>query len=132
MRHAGRVIPAVIAAVFLGMGSAAAGREQTALVPDQDASSLVNRGVAYAQKGEWDAAIEHLKKALELDPAKPETYVDLALAYEEKRDFSTAVTYAAEAVKLAPKKASGYLALGLAYEGLKDTERAERVYRQGM
>ncbi|MBI3315639.1 MAG: NADH-quinone oxidoreductase subunit C [Candidatus Omnitrophica bacterium] len=116
---------------YCSLSTAEAARDQAVLVPEKDASLLVSRGVAYAQKGEWDAAIADLKKALELDPGKPETYVDLALAYEEKKDFGSAVTYADQAVKLAPKKASGYLALGLAHEGLKDFESAARVYRQG-
>lgn len=100
-------------------------------------SVYVSRGVSWAERGEWDKAVEDLKRAYALDPANVETLIDLCLAYTEKKDFENAANYgrrAVEAVKAGPsdRQAGAYHALGLALEGLGEDQKAEAAYREGI
>lgn len=49
-----------------------------------------NRGFAHSYTGNFDKAIEDLKKAVELDPNKYWSHLDLALAYLQKNNNSEA------------------------------------------
>lgn len=95
-------------------------------------SVYVSRGVSWAEKGEWDKAIEDLKRAYALDPANAETLIDLCLAYTEKKDFENAVSYGRRAVEATGGKAGAYHALGLALEGAGEDQKAEAAYKEGI
>src|SRR5262245_35857725 len=67
-----------------------------------DWEARFNDGVMYGRQGDWDKAIENLKRAAELKPGRQEIYTDLSLAYAEKKDFANAVDYAQKAVNASP------------------------------
>src|SRR2546427_4249249 len=56
----------------------------------QDPQGLILRGQSFISEKEFDQGIAELKKAIELDPKKIRTYLDLASAYMQKKDPATA------------------------------------------
>ncbi len=106
--------------------------EQSEGVPGKGPSAYVSRGVSWAEKGQWDRAIQDLQKAHALDPANAEVLIDLCLAYTEKKDFENALLYGQRAVEFSRVKAGAYHALGLALEGLGENSKAESAYKEGI
>jgi CHAT domain-containing protein/tetratricopeptide (TPR) repeat protein len=74
-----------------------------------DPSWLQAKAQADVLEGKYDAAIEALRRALELAPQSPALQIDLATAYFEraqqedrKEDFGAAYEYLSQALKLSP------------------------------
>lgn len=74
-----------------------------------DPSWLQAKAQADLLEGKCDAAVEALRRALELDPASPALLTDLATAYfqraqqeDRKEDFGAAYEYLSQALKLRP------------------------------
>ena len=55
------------------------------------AGTYNNRGVAYADKGEYDRAIQDYDEALRLDPSQAVAYNNRGNAYIDKGDFDRAI-----------------------------------------
>ena len=58
--------------------------------PD-NAGAYNNRGNAYDEKGDFDAAIQDYNKAIELQPDYAGAYNNRGNAYDEKGDFDAAI-----------------------------------------
>ncbi len=74
-----------------------------------DPSWLQAKAQADLLEGKYDAAVETLRRALELDPGSPALLTDLATAYfqraqqgDRKEDFGAAYEYLSQALKLRP------------------------------
>ncbi|MGD1214014.1 MAG: CHAT domain-containing protein [Terriglobales bacterium] len=74
-----------------------------------DPSWLQAKAQADVLEGKYDAAVEALRRALELEPHSPELLTDLATAYfqraqqeDRKEDFGAAFEYLCQALKLQP------------------------------
>ena len=57
----------------------------------EDFIAYNNRGLAYANKGEFNAAIQDYDKAIELNPQSADAYINRGNAYDEKGEFDTAI-----------------------------------------
>ena len=55
-----------------------------------DAITFNNRGIAYAEKGNYDDAIRDFTKAIELDSNRAKTMVTIGLMYKKKGDKENA------------------------------------------
>ena len=55
-----------------------------------DAQAYNNRGIVYAEKGDYDDAIQDFTKAIELDPNITTAMVNIGLAYAKKGDTDNA------------------------------------------
>ena len=64
--------------------------------------AYANRGITYAQKGDWDRAIEDLVKATQLGPPSSYTYGLLGWIYDRRGDRPLADEHFQEALKLDP------------------------------
>ena len=73
---------------------------------------------------EYERAIEHYKKAIELKSDFPEAYMNRGVVYAEKRDFDRAIEDYNMAITLNPNYAEYYNNRGLAYNGKRDFDRA--------
>jgi tetratricopeptide (TPR) repeat protein len=91
------------------------------LSPDY-ALAVFNLGMAQAHSGRFDAAIETLQHAFEMDKTNFEAAFNLGVAYIQKRDLARAAGAFEESVKANPEFARGYRALGdtLVYQGKVD------------
>ncbi|MDQ7824075.1 MAG: tetratricopeptide repeat protein [Candidatus Eremiobacteraeota bacterium] len=68
----------------------------------QDAQSLVNQGLQFAQKQMWDKAIEAFQRAIALNPQNPMAHNNLGYVYAEKGFFKEAFQEYEIALKIKP------------------------------
>src|SRR2546427_6791980 len=78
----------------------------------QDPQGLILRGKSLISEKEFDQGIAELMKAIELDPKKIRTYLDLASAYMQKKDPATAEATLQQALTAEPGSTDARLALG--------------------
>lgn len=76
-------------------------KKQITRVPN-DARYQIFMGSFLNQIGNYDQALEYLKKAQELTPQKQQVYFEIASAYLNKRDYKNAVEAAKTAYELEP------------------------------
>ena len=87
-----------------------------------------------------DKAINHFKKALEIEPEMAYAYAGLGDAYAQRANFNgmdptildTAVIMSAKAIELDPGLSEGYKALGLAFHYQQDFDAAVVQYEKAL
>ena len=92
------------------------------------AEAYYNRGNAYGKKGDFDAAIQNLNKAIELDPELAEVYSNRGNTYilnVLKGDFDAAIQDLGAAIALNPKYAEAYYNRGLLRLHLREWQKAK-------
>ena len=79
------------------------------------------------------AAIEYYKKALELNPSKEETYINLAQIYIEQKDYKHACEICEKGLMMMPNNSSlkGYLADAKNYSMNSVFDEATKLYEDG-
>lgn len=102
---------------------------------NEEAEKLVEQGVAYHDKGDFQGAIDKYDKALQLDKDNLLALAEkaMSLLYLKKNDE------AIKCCKRAIKKHQGdkvlqsvYVAYGNAYDGLQKTDKALKIYDEGI
>jgi tetratricopeptide (TPR) repeat protein len=73
------------------------------------APAFYNRGTAYAQKSDLDAAVKDFNEALRLDPSFAAAYTGCGTAYWLRGKPDLAVADWSEAIRLAPNYPNRYL-----------------------
>ena len=81
----------------------------------KDVKAYVNRGRAYVQLEQYDAAISDLSRAIKLDPKNADAYAMRGGAYSQLGQYDAAISDYSHAIKLAPKFYGVYFARGLIY-----------------
>jgi Tfp pilus assembly protein PilF len=91
-------------------------------------------GLVYAYKKQYDTAIVHFKKALDLKPDYGEAINSLGNAYAGKGDWDQAIFYYKKVVTdiLYGTPHFGYSNLGNAYYYKKDLELSEKYYLEAL
>jgi tetratricopeptide (TPR) repeat protein len=106
--------------------------QQPRAAPQQTAPStareFADRGISYAQSGDYDRAIADLSQAIRLNPKDDNAYNWRAYAYSQKRDYDRAIADYNQAIRLNPNYESAYYSRGLAYYMKKDYNRAIADY----
>ena len=74
-----------------------------------------NRGLAYCDTGDFNAAIVDFTKAIDLDPEDAVVYDNRGLTYRDTGDFDAAIVDFTKAIDLDPEDAVVYNNSGLAY-----------------
>ncbi len=98
--------------------------------PREQAKYWLDLGVQHAERQEYDAAIEALKKAIFLDPRLQSAYYNLGLIYYQAGKPAQAVGYYGEALKLDPGDVQAQRGLGLAYAAQNKWQRAAAVFAE--
>jgi len=106
--------------------------------PFWNADSYFSRGNEFAQKKEYDKAIEYFSKAIELNPkddkgAYEKYYSGRGQAYYDKKDYDKAIDDYSKCIEIAPK-VSGFT-IDLKVDGFTNTKthipsQAARYYNQ--
>ena len=91
-----------------------------------------NRGNAYDDSGDHDAAIADYTAALKIKKDYSDAYFNRAFAYEAKGDFDNAIADYTRVIALAPDYAKAYYSRGRAYEGKGDLKQALAGYEQAL
>lgn len=87
-----------------------------------------NLGANYQGKGEFDKAIEELKKAVEIDPSSLAAHLNLGNAYTSKGDFDKAVEELKKATEINPDNALTHNNLAYAYALKGEFDKAIEGY----
>ena len=88
-----------------------------------------NLGVAYAQAGDYDAAIEQFRSILEKDPNDPQANHNMGNILTEKGQFAEAEQYYKKAIRFQPTEADVYQAYGVLLVEEGKPEEAIALYR---
>jgi len=91
-----------------------------------------NRGIVYANKGEYEKAIEDQTQALKIDPNFAGAYLNRALAYANKGDYEKAIDDYNKALEIDPNYTDAYLNRGLAYFAKHEYDKAIADYTQAI
>jgi Flp pilus assembly protein TadD len=80
-------------------------------------------------KGDIEAAIPYLNKALELDPTFVSAYENLGIAYATKGNFPKALELLQKALELDPENTHVMNNIAMLYGNMGDTQK-EQAFRQ--
>ena len=100
--------------------------------PDQRqvAATYFYRGNAYADKGEYDKAIEDFDQAIALQPDLAEACYNRGIAYYYKGEYDRAIEDYDQAIELQPDLAEAYSNRGNAYADKGEYDRAIEDFRK--
>jgi len=109
--------------------------ELVRLYPVRD--SLVDRGMFYLARQDYDHAVTDLIEARKLDPRHPSPLSGLAVASTARGDYPQALALYEQAIRQAPhlmwlyrNRAETYLRMGEADKALDDVQRSIAVFRK--
>lgn len=95
------------------------------------AATLVNRGVVYLHRQEWDDALADFDRAIAMRPQLGEAHVDRGAALIMLRNYAGAIEAITHGLTLSPEDPhEAYFNRGLAYELSGDLRRAYLDYRR--
>lgn len=96
-----------------------------------DYASRNNRGVAYLEMGEIDAAQDDFMAACQFALHESSPLLNLASIFETREDLQGALAYATEAVRVAPNNSTCYFVRKSIYQKLGDKTRAAEDHQIG-
>jgi tetratricopeptide (TPR) repeat protein len=99
------------------------------------ATALMNRGVAYANLGQWEKALNDYSKAIESAPTDAETYDNRGVAYCNLNQWEKAIDDFSEAIKIDSNFLRAYYNRGIGYgkigqmdKSIADYSRLIKIY----
>ncbi|MFX1418827.1 MAG: tetratricopeptide repeat protein [Promethearchaeota archaeon] len=87
-------------------------------------NELINRANFEIENKNYDNAIQHCRRALDLDDIFVEAYYHLGLAYHLKKKYDAAIENFQRAVDYDKKHINSWKAMGLSYEAKEDYDNA--------
>jgi len=99
---------------------------------DEYAGAYSNRGLAYAELGEHDRAIEDYDKAIELNKEYAEAYYNRGLAYAKLGKYDKAIEDFNKAIELNKEYAKAYNNRGIAYAKQQKYNEAIKDYNEAI
>ncbi len=93
-------------------------------------NAYCNRGIAYADRGDYDNAIREYGEAIRLKPDYAKAYVQRAMAYADKGDCDSAIQDYAAVIGLQPDDALAYFNRGVAHSKKGDYHAAIKDYTE--
>ncbi|MFQ5354431.1 MAG: tetratricopeptide repeat protein [Thermodesulfobacteriota bacterium] len=88
-------------------------------------TAYFNMGLAYYNKGDYEASLEHLKKAVAMKPGMAVSYYNMGLAFERLKRSGEAVAAYRKAVELQVEYMEPYYRLGVVL--VKKSEKQEAL-----
>ena len=92
------------------------------------ADAYNNRGIAYADKGDFDRAIQDYNAAITLNPQHTNAYNNRGIEYDKKGEVGRAIQDYSSAIDLNPEDVESYHNRGIAYGKKGDFDRAIRDF----
>ena len=87
-------------------------------------AAYLNRSAAYRAKGDFDAALADLNKALQLDPNSAPALIERASIYQARDDFDRAIADYDRTLRFNQNLGEAYGGRASAYQGKGDLDRA--------
>lgn len=89
----------------------------------------INLGVLYGEEGnKLDQEMKCFKKALELDPSRPQIWRNIGNIYRTKKMFPEAKPYYEESLRLRPEHVDTLYDKAFVHFNLNETDEAEKCY----
>ena len=101
--------------------------QQSDLPADVRASAATVAGLAYENLNQYPEAVQHLKQATELAPAREEPYLDLARVYGKQQNVQAAADLLEQAGKRIPGSQKILLALGANLVAVEHYAQASQI-----
>ena len=101
----------------------------------EDAEKLVDEGITYHDKGDYEGAISKYDKALELDKDNLLALAEKAMSLNSLQKYDESIQLSQKAIKKHPGEKGlrvVYVTCGNAYDGLKKTDKAIEIYDEGI
>jgi tetratricopeptide (TPR) repeat protein len=95
-----------------------------------EATELNNIGIAYAEKGKMDKAVEKFKKALTLNQNDAEIHYNLGLAYQKQNLLEDAIREFEQTIKIDPAIEEVHISLAEIYKEQNKYEKAIISYEK--
>lgn len=95
----------------------------------EQAQTWLEYGVGQAKQGDYQSAIEALKRAIAIDPTLQSAYYNLGLVLYQAGKPTQAARYFQEALKLTPTDLAAQKGLGLAYIAQGKYDRAAQLFQ---
>ena len=90
------------------------------------------RGNAYYQRKEYDAAVECYNRAIDLDPSQHATYTNRAAAHFATQNYEDALSDALKSTELNDSWTKGYYRQGASLVAMERYDEAVEAYQQGV
>ena len=103
----------------------------TRLVP-QPGRALINLGAVYNRTGEYQKAIDTIRRGLHYETHSADGYYNLGIAYKGLKQLSLAITAYREAIRHNPTLADAYQNLGNALLEQGQAELAEKEFQKAL
>jgi tetratricopeptide (TPR) repeat protein len=101
-----------------------------ALHPEEAWAAYINRAWIFAERGEYQQALDNCKHALQLDIHSEIVYADRGRVYLWQGDYSSAEADCERALEIAPTCAEAYGVRGLLYYQQKQYTKAQVDFAQ--
>ena len=98
----------------------------------QDAEYVAQLGASLHQRGRFDEAAQHYRRALELNPELREARINLGMLLMDSGALDESVTHFQEAVRQRPEYAVAYYYLGHAYSRQRKLSEALEQFRRSI
>lgn len=105
------------------------GQEDVANNPG-DPAARIYLGTVYRNTGRYDDAIAQLRKAIELDKSRPQSYYELSLVYEKTGRMDEAISELNTAIERSPDFETAYYRLGTLYLRRNQTDQAVGILKR--
>jgi protein O-mannosyl-transferase len=92
--------------------------------PDRNVPAYANLGVFYGNASQWDKAIAHLTKAIDMDPKYPDAFANRGVAYGNVGEPEKAISDFSKTIEINPKYAKAYHNRAVSYAGLGQYDKA--------
>ena len=96
------------------------------------AGGFNNRGNAYADKKDYDRAIQDYNEAIRLNQRNASALYNRGNAYANKQDYDRAIQDYNEAIRLNPNYANAFNSRGFAYANKQDYDRAIQDFNEAI
>jgi len=100
--------------------------------PPQLLEALLQRGVVYFVKGDYENAIADWQIAIEVEPNDPRAYNNIGFAYYELNQLEQAVALWSVAVEIDPLLDDGWAGLGIALYAQGKRDEAINAYQKAL
>ncbi len=96
------------------------------------ARHYINLGTMYNRKGDFQKAVDTLRRALQRDRKSPHGYFNLGLAYRKLKQPAMAVSAYKEAIRIAPEFAEAYLNLANVMVDMGSLQQAVQMFKKAL
>jgi tetratricopeptide (TPR) repeat protein len=104
--------------------------DKTPVSASKEERLLLDQGEQYFKQGQFQAALQKVQQAYQLNPDNAETLYAIALCYMSLKDYASSLEYSHRAAAYrSDVLPDNYLLMGTAYQRLDDPWNAMRTYR---